>query len=139
MIDSLNQQYAIELAKERGEALIFMYVSHVRFLERVSRAVLVDMAHELDEMGEFLLAMAQDRAENAGISAETIVCHGGFRENLKDAIQKRDVTTVCLGSARGRTGVTTEDFQGMMSSFLGELGVELIILNDGTPVNVSSS
>ena len=62
-----NQQWAIQFAKERNARLIFLYVADVQFLNHLTSTLLVDIVHELDELGEFLLAMAQDRARQAGV------------------------------------------------------------------------
>ena len=89
-----NQQWAISLAKERNANLTFLYISNVRFLDRASGPLLVDISDKLDEMGAFLLAMAQDRAAQAGIAAETIVRQGDFQEALTAVIQELGADTV---------------------------------------------
>ena len=62
-----NQDAVIALAKEWNAKLIFLYISNVDFLEKlghVSHTKVVQ--NELEDMGEFLLAMASERAEKAG-------------------------------------------------------------------------
>ncbi|MDT8304782.1 MAG: hypothetical protein RRC07_02505, partial [Anaerolineae bacterium] len=56
-----NQGGAIALARAEGARLIFLYVAHARFLNLIMSPVLVDMEAEMEELGEFLLAMAQER------------------------------------------------------------------------------
>jgi len=56
-----NQDFAIELAKERGADLLFMYVSNIQLISRSGPPIVVDIEEELDELGDFLLAMAQER------------------------------------------------------------------------------
>jgi len=47
-----NQDRAISIAKERGAALLFLYVSDVRFLEQFASPILVDVEEELEVVRE---------------------------------------------------------------------------------------
>ncbi len=136
-----NQDTAIELAKERQADLLFLYVSNVRFLDMTASPVVVDIQTEMDEMGEFLLTMAQERAETAGVHAEIAVRRGIFREVLYDIIQEYPVSTVILGSSTAGTGITTPEFvQSLVAKMSAKSGLEFIIVQDGkiistTPAN----
>ena len=68
-----NQERAIAIAKDRGADLIFLYVSDVHFLDHLASPILVDLEAELDEMGQFLCTMASERADKAGVHAQTMV------------------------------------------------------------------
>lgn len=130
-----NQERAIALAKERGAKLIFLYISDVRFLDRVARPVLINVSRELDHLGEFLLAMAQERAASAGVDAEAVVRRGEFRQNLTEAVKEMGVDAVVIGrSARG-TGVTTEEFLADLAKSVNELGAEMLVVDEGETVN----
>ncbi len=83
-----NQDSAISLAIEQGAELIFLYVSNVNFLDLTAAPKVFDIETELDEMGDFLLAMAQERASQAGIEADAVVRRGEFRETLQDIIEE---------------------------------------------------
>lgn len=126
-----NQQWAIRLAKERNARLIFLYVSDVRFLDNLSSPLLVDVAHELDEMGEFLLAMARDRAIQAGVEAEILVRQGIFREALADVINEKAVDTVVIGKSSEGVGVTTERYLAILANTVREKGVEMLVVEAG--------
>jgi nucleotide-binding universal stress UspA family protein len=128
----LNQDRAIALAKERGVDLLFLYVTNVEFLEHTARAKVVDLEAELDEMGEFLLAMAQERAQKAGVKAFATVRRGVFRRVLKDVLEEYPITTIVMGSSEksGRL-VIPEYVQKMGKEFSRETGVEFIVLHDG--------
>ncbi|MCA9939856.1 MAG: universal stress protein [Anaerolineales bacterium] len=126
------QEWAIDLARRMGADLVFLYVSNTHFLDRFSYPRSVDISAELDELGEFLLAMAQDRAENAGIPAQTVVRQGEFREQLADVIREHNVSIVVIGLSRQSTGVLTETYRTYLSrSLLEELGVEVYVIGDG--------
>jgi nucleotide-binding universal stress UspA family protein len=128
-----NQDRAVALAKDRDADLLLLYVSNVHFLDRVAGPVIVDIEAELDEMGEFLLALAQERAEMAGVRAKTLVLRGQFREALRQVIQEHEeVTTVVLGSAAGGTGVTTPGYlEDLVQWCHTECGIEVIVVDGG--------
>ena len=68
-----NQDFAINLAKERDAGLLFLYVSGISFIRRVGPPIVVDIEKEMDELGEFMLSMAQERAETSGVPARVAV------------------------------------------------------------------
>ena len=127
-----NQDSAISLAIERGADLIFLYVSNVHFLDLIAAPKVFDIEAEMDEMGEFLLTMAQERAAQAGIETDAVVRRGEFRETLKDIIELYQVTTVVMGAAGVETGVLTEEYINTLSEELcSETGTEFIIVHQG--------
>lgn len=127
-----NQDQAIALARERDAELLFLYVSNVKFLGLTSLPFIVDIETELDEMGEFILLMAQERAEKAGVHAEITVERGVFHEVIKSVIQEKQINTVVLGSSQEGTGVTTEDYvQKLGETISQDMQVEFIVLRDG--------
>lgn len=87
---------------------------------------------ELDEMGEFLLVMAQERAQKAGVKADILVRRGNFRKVLKDVVHEYPIETVILGSSSGDTGVITKEYINEITEEISrEHCVEFIILKDG--------
>jgi len=127
-----NQDRAAAIAKERKARLIFLYVSDVEFLNRTASPIVVDVAKELDEMGEFLLAMAQERAGKVGVKAEAIVRRGPFREVLQEVIEEFDAGVLILGSSEEGVGVTTRAYLEDLSREISEeSGVEVILLHQG--------
>jgi nucleotide-binding universal stress UspA family protein len=133
-----NQDRAIAIAREREADLLFLYVSNVRFLNLVASPVLIDLEEELDEMGEFMLAMAQERAEKAGVQASAEVRRGVFRQALKASIKAHHITTVVLGSSTEGEGVTTLSYlQELVEWVRTETGAEVIVVSNGEIVNVT--
>ena len=128
-----NQERAVALAKERDADLLLLYVSNVHFLDRVAGPVLVDIEAELDEMGEFLLAMAQERAEQAGVPAKSLVLRGVFREALAQVLKEHpEVTTLVLGAAIEGTRVTPVGYMGELGEWChAEFGIEVIVVRRG--------
>jgi len=128
-----NQDFAINLAIEREADLMFLYVSNIQLLSRAGPPIVVDIEEELDELGDFLLSMAQERAEKAGVAAEVEVRRGIFSDVLKEVIVENEVETVVLGSSpQNTTGlVSFEHLQEMSQELSKEMGVEFIIVQDG--------
>jgi len=127
-----NQDSAISLAIERDAELIFLYISNVHFLDLTAAPKVFDIEAELDEMGDFLLAMAQERASQASIEADAIVRRGEFRETLQDIIEEFQITTVVLGAAGEETGVLTEEYIDKLSEEMcSETGAEFIVVHQG--------
>ena len=130
-----NQDFAINLARERGADLLFLYVSNIQLIGRAGPPIVVDIEEELDEVGEFLLAMAQERAEKSGIHAETAVRRGNFSKVLKKVIVEKDIHTVVLGSSPKETGLVSKEHLQELSDILSkEMGVEFIVVQDGKMV-----
>lgn len=129
-----NQDYAITLAKERGEELLFMYVTNVSFLGLSMRAKLVDVETEMDHLGDFLLTMAQERAQKADVSASTTVRRGEFLEVLKEVIEEYPICTVVLGSLRGAGVMTTEYIEELGDAITRDADVEFIVVEEGQVV-----
>jgi nucleotide-binding universal stress UspA family protein len=131
-----NQDKAIELAHERNAKLIFLHVSNVQFLDTIASPVPVDLVEaELDHLSEFMLAMAQERAEKAGVTADTVVRHGAFDQALKAVIEEYGADMVILGSPGADTAVTTADYLRDLVHFLvSESSVTVLIVHDGEVV-----
>jgi nucleotide-binding universal stress UspA family protein len=131
-----NQDRAIAIAKERGAEVLFLNITNVQFLGLTAAPKLIDIETEMDEMGEFMLAMAQERAEKASVNALTLVQRGQFREVLIDVIEEHQIDTVVLGSSAGGTGVITAEFiQELVDEISGKTCVEFIVVYQGEIVS----
>lgn len=131
-----NQDRAIAIAKEREAELIFLYITDVRFLGLSAGYKVVDVEHAIDEMGEFILAMAQERAEKEGVHAISALRRGTFNEALKDVIQEHEVETVVIGKSAGGTGVITLGYlESLVEEITCEADVEFIVVDQGKIVN----
>jgi nucleotide-binding universal stress UspA family protein len=127
-----NQDFAINLAKERGAELLFLYVSGISFIRRVGPPIVVDIEKEMDELGEFLLSMAQERAETSGVPAKVAVRRGVFSMVLREVIDEYQISTVTLGRTAVESGnVSDERLQELSRELSKEMGVEFYIVQDG--------
>jgi len=128
-----NQDAVIKLAREEKAKLIFLYVSNVQFLERcghVSHTKVVE--EELEDLGEFLLVMACERAEKAGWKAEAVVRQGVFLEAVNEVILEYQVDTFVIGAPGSTHAVTTTDFlQNLIQEIKETHQIEVLVIQDG--------
>jgi len=103
-----TQRAAIALARESGDKLIFLYVADASFLDRIAAAVVVDVESELDQMGRFQLALAQEQAAEEGVEAESAIRHGHLRTELVAAACELGISLIVLGRPQGRMAVFDE-------------------------------
>lgn len=130
-----NQDRAISIAKENQAELIFLYVSNIKFLDHLASPKVFDIETELEEMGEFLITMAIERAKQAGVDATGIVKSGSFRKVLLDVIENYQIDSVILGKSRLETSLLPPDFIKDLAKDLGDhTGIEFIIVDEGEVV-----
>ncbi len=124
-----TQDAAIELARERGDELLFLYVVDLHFLDKTAAPIVVDVGQEVGKMGEFLLLMAQERAAAQGVKAHTIRREGSVREELKNAAREQEVALVVLGKPGDAESVfQLADLEAFAAEIESETGVETRIV-----------
>ena len=127
-----NQDRAAQIAKEQGARLIYLYINDVTFLNLVASPVLIDMEAEMEEMGQFLLTMAQDRAAKYGVAAKIVVRQGHFIEVMESVIDEFDIDMVVMGSSGEDDGHTTPGFMANTAHELADkFSVEVVLLREG--------
>jgi nucleotide-binding universal stress UspA family protein len=126
-----TQEYAIAQAKERRADIVFFFVFDVKFLSHTGAPIMLNVvATELEHMGEFLLLMAKERAEKAGVQASTLTKHGVFREALIKAAEEIDAQLIILGSP-GEGGVTEREHLERLIALVQETtGIDTVIAGD---------
>ena len=125
-----TQDAAIALAQERGDGLLFLFVVDTHFLDKAGRAVRPDVvAEEMSRMGEFLLAMAQERAQEQGVAAHYLLRRGRFRDELKAAASEEGVGLVVLGKPAGTESTfVPASLEAFAAEIEAETGVEAVIV-----------
>jgi len=95
-----TQDAAIAMAREQGDELVFLFVVGLEFLGRTPRAVRPDVVtEEMKHLGEFLLTVAQERAQKQGVDAEYVLREGDVQTEIKAAAVEERATIVVLGQA----------------------------------------
>lgn len=93
-----TQDAAIEIAKERGAELLFLYVVDISFTDKTERAIREDTLNtEMGHMGDFLLDMAVSRAEREGVPARGVVRRGKIQDELIALARESNAAAVVLG------------------------------------------
>jgi nucleotide-binding universal stress UspA family protein len=125
---SHTQNGAIALAKERGDSLLFLYVVDLHFLNKTAAPIVVDVADEVQEMGEFLLLIAKERAEEQGVSTKTISRIGKLREEIKKVAREESVSLVMFGQPAGeKSKFILDDLRAFAAEIEKDCGIETII------------
>ena len=124
-----TQRAAIALAREQGDELVFLYVADASFLDKIAAAVVVDVQAELEQMGRFQLALAQEQAAEEGVRAEIAIRYGQLRKEMVRAAQEIGATSVVLGRPQEETAVFDE---AKLEEFAAELkaktGAEVLVV-----------
>jgi nucleotide-binding universal stress UspA family protein len=113
------------IAKERGDDLLFLYVVNLHFLDKTAAPIVVDVVDELQQMGEFMLLMAKERAENQGVSTRILSRKGEVREEIKKVAQEEDVSLVLLGRPAGeQSSFQLAELEEFAAEIEAETGIE---------------
>ena len=123
------QKQAIALARQRGDSLIFLYVIDTHFLDKTAAPIVVDVGNQLHNMGEFILAMAQERAESQGVMAESVCRTGQVRDEIKAVALDEQVEVVVLGHPVGQTNAfALEELRAFAAELEAETGSQVLIV-----------
>jgi len=123
-----TQDEAIKLAKKRGDELIFLYVADMSFLDKIAAPVVIDAGSSVERMGEFLLAMAQERAREKGLEVQVIIREGKTREEIKAAAKELEVDGVVLGLPAEEGVFRKQALQAFAREIEEETGAEVVLV-----------
>lgn len=124
-----TQDAVIALAKEQGDELVFLYVADTSFLNQTAAPLVVDVESRLEKLGQFQLAMAQERAAAQEIIAQTIVRTGQLRSELIAVAGEIGATLIVMGGSLGPDAAfENESLQVFAADLQAETGVEVRIL-----------
>ncbi|MGD8466232.1 MAG: universal stress protein [Anaerolineae bacterium] len=120
---------ALALAQERGEELVFLFVVDISFLSQMAAPIVVDVESRLEMMGQFQLALIQERAAAQGMQVQTMVRRGRLRPELVAAARELDAELIVLGRPARQTAVFEEDtLQVFARGLQAETGIEVRIV-----------
>ena len=127
-----TEDYAIQLAKEQGAELTFLYIVETSFMNRMAAPVVVDVEAQIERMGDFLLAAVRERAAKEGVRARVVHRHGPVREEIKNCILEEGADTVVLGRPRGEEAIFAETGVSPFAEELErETGAQVILGGEG--------
>jgi nucleotide-binding universal stress UspA family protein len=113
-----TQQAAIALAKESGDEIVFLYIIDLHFLDKTAAPIVVNIENELEQMGQFFLLMAKERATEQGVEVRTITRRGKVQEEIINAVLDEGATRVVLGRPVGKQSAFQES---SLQSFSDEI------------------
>ncbi len=125
-----TQDAVIAMAKEAGATVLFLYVVDVEFLKLTVRGVRPDVvATEMEHMGEFLLAIACERATAQGVRAEMCLRHGPLLEALESAAREEGADAIAFGRPAGpESSLSMTDLERLTARIEQEIGIKTYIL-----------
>lgn len=126
-----TQERAIDLAKEQGAELIFLYVVDPTFVGPVDDSLVEVLKDEMARLGRALLRIAQGRAHKRGLTAQAVVIHGRLQQSIKDYLRQVGASTLVIGTPR--TSEVSQSFilkgiQRFAQSVRQETDVEVVIV-----------
>ena len=102
---------AIQLAKEKQQTIYFLYIVNLDFLTHTSSSRVHAINEEMQEMGEFILLSAQERASRRKVASERLVRHGTVGEEIIAASRELNVDYVVIGKPTARTKTNAFDVE----------------------------
>jgi nucleotide-binding universal stress UspA family protein len=124
-----TQDKAIEIAKELGYTLLFLYVVDLHFLDKTAAPIVVDVEDEVTDMGEFLLLMAKERAAEQNVEAETVCRKGNVRKEIKKIARQERVKLVVLGRPAGdESAFLSADLENFATEIEMETGTKTVVV-----------
>lgn len=122
---------AIQLAKERDADLTFLFIVNAEFLSHAMIGPPSIIHEQLRQMGEFIMATLQAKAQASGVPADYAVREGEVREQIRQYLEENEVDTLVMGRPIEETEASLFD-PGSVSNFAAvlerETGVEVILV-----------
>ncbi len=127
---SRTQDEVIAMAKEAGASILFLYIVDVEFLKLTARGVRPDVVTtEMEHMGEFLLALACERAAAEGVQAQGVLRHGPLIEALESAARDEGADAIAFGRPVGPdSSFTLTDLEDLTTRIEEDTGIKSYIL-----------
>jgi len=126
-----TQEKAIALAKERGARLVFLCIVDPGFAGPVDESLACALDGELKRLGRSLLCIAQARAQQQGIDAETVVRSGKVAKTIEATLEELGADTLVIGApgAGSRTeAFGSKDINRLTEAVRQSTGVEVVLV-----------
>lgn len=90
-------EHALELAERFGSTMHAMYVVDTKRYGEPALSSAEIVLQDLEEEGSALVESIADRADNAGIEVETLVCHGVPHREIISYADEIDADVIVMG------------------------------------------
>ena len=97
------QLEAIKRAEKSGYPLVFLYVAAPGNMGNISFALQEAVREEIIWLGKALLYIAEKRAGDAGLKAETVILMGDVQDEICRYLTEHNASILLLGAPRGTT------------------------------------
>jgi nucleotide-binding universal stress UspA family protein len=127
---------AIQLAKDSGQELYFIYIVNVDFLSHTAISRVQALIEELTEMGEFILLHARETALSQGVTAQGVVRRGNVRQEITKLCHELDASYLVLGRPAGgekKDTFDTEAIANFQETIERETGARVIFAGGESP------
>lgn len=130
-----THEQAIELARERGAELLFLYVFDQRILHKVVTPIVINVEAQIKHMLSYLRTTAQEQARQAGVRSRVIVRTGSLRKEINAVVGEEGVNLIVLGSPAGDSSLFVNEALGAFVAEVEEVtGVPVLALDAGGAV-----
>ncbi len=103
------QLAGIERAKRTGNPLVFLYVAAPGDMNQNTSALQSAVREELIWLGKALLHVADKRAHDAGLEAQTVIRVGNVQDEICQYLTNNKASILLLGAPRGTTAELSGD------------------------------
>ncbi len=127
-----TQERAIELARERGAELIFLFVADPSFAGPLDETLTAALSDELAWLGKSLLHIAQGRARQQGLTADVVVRHGTVQESIEEFIVQVKASALVVGSPQTSPvlqAFTPQELRHFAAAMQQATGVEVEVVS----------
>lgn len=126
-----TQESAIELAKEKGQELVFLAVFDHCSVGHLSERLAVAVEEEQRWLGRALLGIARARAKRRGVVAGAVVRCGPVLETIEAFLREVAASVLIIGESKVDSALSA--FQpGWVHHFAGRIeqdtGVEVVVV-----------
>lgn len=122
-----TQSYAIKRAQESGDELIFIYIFDLDFLIHAATGRHEVIEEEMINMAEFLMTMAVERAEKAGVESRYLIRRGRLATELAAAAVEVEATVVILGRPAEQSLFRMSGLETLIESLSDKTGIAFIL------------
>ena len=113
-----TQERAIVLAKEQGAELFFLCIADPSFAGPVSEPLEAALVEELSWLGRLLLCIAQSRAQEQGVAAQTAIRCGLVWPSIVEYLHETNAGTLIIGLPGTETASRSREFEARFAQFV---------------------
>jgi cation:H+ antiporter len=126
-----THEKAIEMAKELGAELLFLYVFDQTALPLEATPLVINVEAQIRHMTNYLARTAQEQALRAGIESRIIVRVGSLREQLVSVAREQDVGLIILGNPAEKSSLFKREALNTLAADIEEAtGARVLALLD---------